>query len=293
MIFLTGLLIFSAFVRELLLFFAPHFSFDLSPLCLKVLPNEVIHREVLACFLCGQKITDPLFAENLQRTALIHLLIFSGARLAIFEELLKILRIPEILRALLSGVCVLLTGARPSATRGYVRLRLPRFRSAWGPPGRSDLEVFKAGLFTLAIVPSWILSMGITISWAASLGLSLPLGKGWKGALRRLIALWVCVSPLLLQWGFPVPVTWLLHLLITPFFAAVTLPLALLSLFDGKATIPFDHWIEFSTRVLSFLAHEIPETPSTAALPIPWQWLWISSLHIVIHGFLIYWRRPK
>lgn len=245
----------------------------------------------MASLICGRKVTDPELSARLQQTALLHLFVVSGAHLLELERGLERVRVPRFARWSAACVFTLFSGAQPPIARALVGLSLPRGRSRWAPNGRADTDVLRAGCLTLALVPSWIQSLSLALSWACALAISLPLGGGWRGALRKSVAVWLFLLPLLAPWGAASPSSWLLNLTVAPAFAALSLPLALIALAGGPFVVPFDRFMDLFLRIVESLSDP---TRAGAANPPPpaWSWwLWIGLAHLAVHAILVTRRR--
>lgn len=263
--------------------------------CTSLLPEVSAHRSALASLLCGQKVTDPDLYERLRQTALLHLFVVSGAHLIELERLLEWLRIPRLARITGAIGFTALSGAQPPLVRALIGLLLPERifgpRTAWPSHGRSETEVLKVGLLTLAMVPFWIHSMSLALSWACAFSISLPLGQGWRGALRRTLAVWLVLSPLLAPWGLSTPMSWVLNLIIAPVFSAVSLPLALIALAGGRFVEPFDRFMDLFLWLLHQLSDPSLSAKTGEAPPVGWRWLWIGGLHVFTHFIRVTMRR--
>lgn len=295
MIFLSFVLTFSALCRGLIL---PLTSAEsLLPnvqSCLTLLPKNSAHFPALASLICGRHVEDPAWMEILKQTALLHLFVVSGAHLIALEQWLSFLRIPRLGRAAAALGFTLLSGAQPPLFRALVGLWMPRGRSRWGPSSRPDIDVLKAGILTLTLIPSWIHSISLALSWACALALSVPLGSGWKGAFRRAVAVWILLFPLLMAWTVQPPLTWLFNVLIAPVFALLSLPLAIVALPGGIFAVPFELFMDGFIWLLERLAPSVATSAvEMELLPVTWRWLWIGGCHVCLHAALLIHRRRR
>lgn len=260
--------------------------------CRELLPEKAAHAAALASLLCGEKVTDPALLDSLRQTSLLHLFVVSGSHLIALEFLLGLLRVPRLARRIFALVFVFLTGFQAPLVRAFVGLCLPREGSRWGPRGRTDLDVMKAGLLTLALCPGWIDSLSLALSWLAALALSLPLGDGWRGAFRKSIVIWFFLIPALAGAGVPSPLSWLLNLFVAPVFSLLSMPLALLALPGGIFTKPFDLFMDGFFALIAALSTPGRSSAGMSFPPPALLWLWIAALHLAIHPVLLALRRP-
>lgn len=294
MLFLALLLMTSAFLRTLVLLMTSAKWGTLGPdFCLQLLPEKAAHAKAMGSLLCGEKVTDPALLDSLRQTSLLHLFVVSGSHLIALELSLQFLKIPRPVRRGIAAGFVVLTGFQAPLVRAFVGLCLPGEGSRWGPRGRPDLDVMKAGLLTLALLPAWITSLSLALSWLAALALSLPWGEGWRGAFRRSIAIWVFLAPALAGAGVPSPLSWLVNLFVAPVFSLLSLPLAVVALPGGRFTLPFDLFMDGFFALLAGLAGLSPP-PGQMRFPEPVAlWLWIGFLHVTIHAALLFRARSR
>jgi competence protein ComEC len=292
MIFLALMLSFSATgLSDHLLKFSTNWSQKTHVLCLELLPTSSAERAALSSVLCGEQVKEASLKDDLRRSSLLHLFVVSGAHLVWLEHLLCFLGAPVWSRALMWVLFSLACGWQPPIVRALLGLMFEKIRLPISPRGRSDQSVLMTGLFTLSLFPSWSDSLSLALSWIAALALSLPLGRGWRGEVRRGFALWILMCPLLATWSSVQPLGVIANLFVAPLFSLTLVPLAVVCVVLPFTAPVFDCGFGLFRGFLQVFPEAIPlQEPLGTPSPI-FFWAWIAILHIAIHVMLVRRRR--
>ncbi|HEX4923650.1 MAG TPA: ComEC/Rec2 family competence protein [Bdellovibrionales bacterium] len=233
---------------------------------------------------CGAPLPDRL-AAPFQVTGLIHLLVVSGTHLIFLSELLRRAGIQrfEIHAAILSGF-VVMTGGQAPALRALAALILGAL-SRWLGLSWSHLDVTLAsGMLLWALFPELITKLSFLLSWAAALSLSLTGG----GGLKRHIAMFAFLYPVLAPLAPPHPASIFFNWLFAPVVGSFLFPASLAAtLVPPLATASNLLWSVTET-VLTTLAMGLTPLPPADPPPRAALWVYLWSLHLGAHGYRVW-----
>ena len=252
----------------------------LNSVCLSWIPL-MEHNELPKSFVCGARLASPSLKQAFKTTALIHLVVISGAHLLVLEELLcswKRLQKQTLLITFLLGVYVLFSGANPPATRSWVSLVL-RWDNKKYKLGATPLLISLAsGILTLLFQPQWITSLSFTLSWSASVSLAiLRQFSPQSGLLQRQIFIYLIMGVPLLALGVPHPVTVFINIWVAPLLSHLLFPLSFIYLFIPSLLSPLFQGTE---NFIFFLSGLTPPPLATTKIPLEWAVIYPFCIHL-------------
>ena len=265
-------------------------------ICQEMTPNLTKEQSTLESLVCGKKVSDPNNFIALQATGLIHIFVVSAGHLVVVREILLFLGWSRLFLTFALICFTLLTGLQAPCVRSLVSLFLVSYLSRKKLFLSPSQTVFFTGILTLAIFPKWCQSFSLQLSWAAALALSISTtlqNKNNSEFLRLLISsFWVFVIllPFLQSLGGLHPLSILWNITLGSLTAFFLFPLCLLATLN-----PFFLWIlEIAMKpfwTLLQLSREFQFESQIASPSHIKGWVWIFSLHLVIHMTAIFYQR--
>lgn len=221
--------------------------------------------------ICGSSQIDTKTKQLFLQTGLYHLLVVSGSHLVLLDSYLektfsKNFKIKWLALLLYCEMCLL----QAPILRALCSYSVVSLTHSWRLGLRTDQRVLAAGLMTLIVDPTLILSLSLQLSWMAALCISLPLSLRLKTFLFLLYLL-----PLL---GPQHPWTAVNNLVFATVFETLLFPFSIVSVIT-----PFSaevaHFVWSTTLTL---LHYLPHSPHSGEL-LPYSlapWLALFTTHL-------------
>ncbi len=225
-------------------------------LCLNSIPSATQFPEIMAALLCGQRLPYHRILD-LAPLGLIHLFVVSGAHLLFLENILRHIPLKGRFQNITVLTCLfaytLISGAGLPILRAFIHrcLKIVRPFLGW----RSDQTVFVSILILALSHPDYIDSLSLYLSWTAALSIYHPFTI--KSELFRFLLIMLLLTPLLIHFGAPSPLSLPIQFLFVPFFGLFIFPFTLLSYFIHPIIPLYDSTLDLLFKVL----HSIPLSP--------------------------------
>ena len=227
---------------------------------------------------CGSKKSSLQIFETFKHLGLVHLLVISGAHLALLEKFLTRIKTPQLGVGFFLLCFTFMSGANPPVVRafGFYSFHLinKKFRLFYSP---LESTIISSALI-VCLLPTWWGSLSFLMSVLASL-----LVHSHKTSFLRLCTrMYLGLIPVLIFLGIPHPLSILINWIFTPIFTVLLFPLSLLAYFWPLwGPIANTAWI-WTHEILT----QIPLNMLTKTLPFKPLWM-IGLWGYVL--FLAYW----
>ena len=265
-------------------------------ICLEIEPNLTSEKDTLSALVCGQKISDETSFMNLRATGLIHIFVISAGHLVVLSQILLFLKTPRLCVSLILFFFTLMTGWQAPCVRSLIGAALGFYFSKQKNYLSAPQLVFFTGLLTLALFPDWCSSLSLQLSWAAALALSLAStfrNKNYSDLQHLILTsalVFLVLLPFMQSLGGVHPLSIIWNITLGSVTALLLFPLSVLSFVS-----PF--CLELLEKIMKAfwwslrLSHDFKFEPVPATSSLVRGWIWIFSLHLVLHLSAIFYQR--
>lgn len=251
--------------------------------CLTWIPQSSSYAGLYGAMVCGAALQDAGLESKLRQTALIHLIVVSGAHLVLIEQTLlyveRHLNLPRWAIDILLWGYGFVTLLNPPIMRALLQRSLQRLSRRWELHWPSSTVIVASGAFGLLLFPAWWTSLSFQLSLMASMGLE------YARILKKSehVLVYLLVVPLLLRLHAPHPASILINAALAPVFGLVLLPVSWMGLLVHQLTPLTDKvWSLFIT-VITFLAEILPSwTQQPAPLTAVGEWAYIAFVLVLV-----------
>lgn len=250
--------------------------------CALGIPRHSPFAPFYGALVCGLDVPPSLERALFQDTGLIHILVVSGAHLALVERLCR--RVPARARMLILALYAWATDFGAPVVRAFVRRVIARKAE---PCGWTALQIEAAtSLACVLVIPPWAVSRSFLMSWLCALALNTPFKLTRWRPLDASLKIYVALLPFTLS--APLTIAW--NALFAPFIGEVLFPASLLAFVAPPATA----FIDLLWRGVFMVLEAGPRaSANTLFVPIGWIW-WVPW---VAHSALLWgdwrWRRAS
>jgi len=270
----------------------------LHTVCLSHTPSSR-YAALYAAIVCGKPPTTlPEALTSLRSAGLIHFIVVSGAHLLFVSQIIGFL-LQKILfwtsQSFASSVkfaClasfVAMTNFQIPVVRAFL---LQSLGSTFGANSRflsPSVQVALTGLATICLFSTKTSLSSLWLSWAASLVLVFPFKN--SSLLKRQCFLFTVMTPLLLQYTTPHPISIVFNLILGPVLSLILLPVCLLSFLLPPFTFVGD-WLWSVLILICSMGPESGPQSTSYNLPGLFCFSYLATLHLIAYYLEVQYRK--
>ena len=270
--------------------------------CLSLVSNHKVNQTIYDSIICGEKLSDNLLKEGLQKIGLIHLFVVSGTHLLILHRLIKFLLkglspknienhhkeaslyskglkfLPSLLLLIYCAGC----SFNPPVLRAFTYIHLSKlnkhFKLFWTPYFTTLISI----MLLVCIFPDWVKTYSLLLSWAASLAInySNSLFKKNNNIFYTSIFVYIFLFPILISFNFLSPLSIVVNALVTPILSILLIPLLFLGASLSSISFILDPVISEIIEGLSFISSTFEQTHHSFKIPKSALWIYLFILNL-------------